>query len=40
MDNIIGILLEGNPPIFKEITVPDENSQVGGVDLTVHFRGQ
>lgn len=40
LDNIIGLLLEGNPPKLKEIAVPDENSQIEGIDLTVYFRGQ
>jgi len=40
LDNIIGLLLEGNPPKLKEIVVPDDESQVQNVDLTVFFRGQ
>ena len=40
LDNIIGLLLEGSPPKLKEIVVPDEDSQIEGVDLTIYFRGQ
>ncbi len=40
LENIVGLLFKPNSLELQEVIVPDEDSQVKGVNLTVYFRGR
>lgn len=39
LENIVGLLFKPNSLELQEIIVPNDDSQIKGVDITVHFRG-